>query len=385
MSEKKEIVFDSSKGNVLSLLLDRTSLVVHYTVWHYVTIWIIFSVIFFAVPLVICLLTQPSLSQRSASLSMPFLLDFAAYPMNLVVIPLLVTNALKERRTLNQILERCLSGPACSRHLEVIRKKFETFYGKYNPWSAVVAVLAAIAFTCLWSNKFLNDQYITWHSFGTSLGAERLNAAGYYCAVIMQGLFWFLLVFTVLRSVLHFIIFRHIAKLSAIDVVVIPIHPDGCGGLKEISQIVQLYKPLALSIGLAVAGIYANDMFIFEKSPFDYLNILIIIGFIFFCVIAFFLPLWPFSNQMRESKHQTLESIADRFQKLWQVEMGKPKEWHYSKTDVDTLRNISSLYQIADQMPVWPYDLKTVRSFMSYVIVPLITIIVSALIRKIIG
>ncbi len=385
MTENKEIVFDSSKGNVLSLLLDRTKLVDEYTGWHYVTIWTISSVIFFVVPLVICFLTQPSLLHRSASLRMPFLLDFAAYPMNLVVIPLLLTNALKERRSLNQILEKFLSGPACSRHLEVIGERFESFYGRYNPWSAIGAALAAIVFTYLWSLKFLNDQYITWHSFGTSLGAERLNAAGYYCVVIMQGLFWFLLAFTVLRSILHFIMFTFISKLSAKDIVVIPIHPDGCGGLKAVSHIVQLYKPLAFSIGLVVAGAYANDIFVFDKSPFDYLNILMIIGFIFFCVIAFFLPLWPFSRQMRESKKRTLETISDLFLTLWTAEFGHVNKVNYKKIDFEALQHVSALYHVADQMPVWPYDLKTVKSFMSYVIVPLITIIVSALIRKLIG
>lgn len=385
MIEPEEMLYDSGKRNVLSLLLDRQQLVAKYGVWYYVAIWALAIVVCYGVPLVICALTQPSLILRGANLGMPFLLDVAAYPMNLVVIPLLLINVVRERRILNRTLVQYLNGPAIGGDRNAIHDTFEALYRRYNLPSAVLAVLAAIVFTYLWSNKFLTDHYITWHSFGTVPGSERLNLAGYYSASVMVGFYWFLLVFTALRGILHFCLFWSISKVSGKDIVVIPIHPDGCGGLAMISQVVQLYRILASSVGLTIAGIYANDIFILNKSPLDFLNILMIFGFIIFCFIAFFLPLWPFSSQMRESKRRTLETISDLFQTLWRSEIRKANKVDYSKVDYDALEHVSSLYHMADQMPVWPYDLKTVRSFMSYVIVPLIGIIVTAIVRKIIG
>jgi hypothetical protein len=385
MTETKDLIFDSGKRSILSMLLDRKPVEKPYGGWYYAVIWVISTAVCYGLPLVICALTQPSLLLRDANLEMPFLLDLAAYPMNLVVIPLLLINVVRERRILNKTLVQYLNGPAIGGDRYAIHDTFEAFYRRYNLPSSILAALVAIAFTYLWSNKFLSDHYITWHSFGTLPGSERLNLAGYYSAFVMVGFYWFLLVFTALRGILHFCLFWSISKVSGKDIVVIPIHPDGCGGLAMISQVVQLYRILASSVGLTIASIYANDVFILNKSPLDVLNILMIFGFIIFCFIAFFLPLWPFSSQMRESKRRTLETISDLFQTLWRSEIRKANKVDYSKVDYDALEHVSALYHMADQMPIWPYDLKTVRSFMSYVIVPLIGIVVTAIVSKIIG
>ena len=152
-----------------------------------------------------------------------------------------------------------------------------------------------------------------------------------------------------------------------------------------ISGIVKMYQPLVLVMGVNLATDFANEIILFHKNPLDLQNVLSIVGFVLFCFAAFFLPLWPFNRLMKEAKARTMSQISAAFQELWHSEMEKVLQSKHSSIDYRAIRNVRAMYSIAKQMPVWPYDLKAVKSFAAYVIVPFLGILASAIVQKLIG
>ena len=382
--DSEPIEFDSSDRNPLTWIFDRKFIVDDYENLYLALMWVVTSAILFLPPLIFCAITQPTLTGSHADLTMPFLSDFGIYAPTLILTPLLLISTLKERRTLNRILIAYFAGPAHGADLKAESSRFRAHYKRHNPIIAIAAVVGGLLSTYMWAHKFLHDGIITWHTYGSSADSERFNAAGYICTACMV-VTMSLLYFIALRAIVHFMAFVSIAKLSKPKPVVIPLHPDGCGGLSMISSIVKIYQPLVFVVGINIATVYANDIFLFHKNPFDPLNILTVIGFVLFCVGAFFLPLWPFNRLMREAKSRTMTQISAAFQELWHSEMEKVKQSKHSSIDYRAIRNVRTLYSIAGQMPVWPYDLKAVKSFSAYVIVPLLGIVASAIVQKLIS
>ena len=374
--------FDPSSRYLLSRMLDRQNLDYNYSVKHYLSFWAMSCSILFLLPLIYCWTTQPTLTRQQDSLLMPYLLDLANLTGQLILFPLLLINVLRERRILSNTLRDFANGPAKSLEKDKMSTRFKEYYRKFNPLIVIVALILAVAATALWANWFLNDGKITWQTYGSGQEAERFNLGGYYCAVLMVGLYWFLVLCTVLRSILHYVVFLNISRMGVLEA--IPLHPDRCGGLGMISNLVKLYQPLVLTIGMTIVGSYASDILFLKKPIVSPVNILLILGFVILCLVAFILPLSPFASSMRKAKLDLLKKISDRYQQIWKTEIDKLDQKVFSEVDYKALENLKSLYADAHQMPVWPYDLKTVKSFLSYVIVPLLGIIASTVIGKLI-
>lgn len=376
--------FDCGKGNPLSLILDRKDIGDSYTTKEKTIRWLLIVIIFYWFPLIFVALSQPSLWQKSSSLDMPFLLDVALPFSQLVLTPMLIITLFRERRLVNETINQLFLGPVEGAD-EKMQEDINIFYKKTNKISFIISTLASVVITILWSMEALSDKNISWWDYGSTISHQHFNFIGWYCAILLVGFYWILLSSTALRCFFHYRVFRMIARKKELNINVIPLHPDKCGGLSMVSNIVKLNQPIVLAVGLVLAGNYINNIVIRKIDVFSLSNISMITGFIVLSILAFILPLLPYRKAMFTAKDKLLEKISSYFEIHWKDEMKKLKNKQINQIDVQRIENLKILYDLANSMPIWPYNWANLKRFLSYSLIPILTMVVSTIIDLFFG
>jgi hypothetical protein len=368
--------FDCGGGNLLTYIFDRKPLSDQYKFKHYFITWILVVLIFYFIPLIYCSLTQPSLWGKLDTLHMPFFRDYAVQITQLVLTPLLIINIPMERRLLNKSLNELFMGPVEGRD-KGFAAEINAFYKKMNIYALIIGLIFSIVITVLWSTRFLHgsgNSTIGWQEYGSLPGNASFNFIGYYCAILLVGFYWVLLSTSVIRYFFHYLVFRKITNNFKINV--IPFHPDKCGGLSMVSDLVRLNQPIVLVVGLVIATNYTSDLL---------QNISMMIGIVLLSISAIMLPLLPYRKSMKDSKKDLLSRIGKYFETLWKEEIQKLEEEKLKDININEIQELMVLYDYANRMPIWPYNWGTIKKFLSFSLIPLITMVVSTIVELIFG
>jgi hypothetical protein len=169
------------------------------------------------------------------------------------------------------------------------------------------------------------------------------------------------------------------------DIQLFPLHPDKCGGLGSISR---YSNKIALGIGaigllISAATVYeVRQGTLFEAYP-------VVIGVMSYLVLAplfFFLPLGTAHDAMQEAKDAELLRLAEKYTEAYgRVKKSVDSDKTGYEEDLKRLKSLKKLYQVVDAFPVWPFDIQSLRRFMTVVTTPLlpaIVSIISELVRK---
>ena len=103
-----------------------------------------------------------------------------------------------------------------------------------------------------------------------------------------------------------------------------------------------------------------------------------IIAAILFSFFVFFFPIGVVNNAMSKSKKSTLKEICNIYLEIYQVLMKdiETNTNHNTFTEKkEVLEVLDNLYTKAERMPVWPFDLRTLTSFLAVTCSPLIMIV----------
>jgi hypothetical protein len=178
-----------------------------------------------------------------------------------------------------------------------------------------------------------------------------------------------------------YIVLRKLFNNYKIDVQVL--HPDNCGGLSSLGSLSVTLNLWIFFIGLiAAANIYMNIK-LFGNTLSDMFQIMIMVGYIISAYIVFFMPLHATYKSMKNAKYDTLQRINKYFINVDK----KIKEDidNFNKLDdqdVESIESINKLYDIALKMPVYPYDLKTVSSFIGSIFVPILLFLLELVLKS---
>lgn len=156
-------------------------------------------------------------------------------------------------------------------------------------------------------------------------------------------------------------------RILSLDIKIRPFHPDKAGGLRSLGRLA-----IAVNYFVSLVVLFFTLSIIFD--PFAQRTTVYVIIFILFyplSVIGFFASLSKAHRRMAWVKENMIQRLDLTFEQYYSQLTRECSEGVLDISRSDELIAIRSLYEIADHMPVWPFDLRTLVRFGSTVMLPL--------------
>jgi len=163
-----------------------------------------------------------------------------------------------------------------------------------------------------------------------------------------------------------------IREIFKLKIIVHPLHPDKCGGLKAIGSL-----SIAIHYFSQLIIIFLTMIALFNPNSLD--NVAFVLAFLSLVVItvlSLFFSLYKAHFKMKSAKEDLLEKLHSEFQKYYDQLFSNLGEESFQKTIADNLQSINSLYAVANKMPVWPFDIHSLARFFTAVSIPILIFIV---------
>lgn len=208
------------------------------------------------------------------------------------------------------------------------------------------------------------EQYPLSFAFGTAW-------ALFYWVLVIGNAAWYALS----AAVLTFVYLRRYTREGRL--LVVPVAPDRKGGLSVLGRF-----SFSLSL-LAATGL----IFVVAWLLLFGLDLALVLGFSVYIVALaglFFIPLVSVHKAMQDARDAELARIAGLFRQAYDqlppaTPVGVAVALHSElEMTVHYLGHLDRLYQRAEAMPVWPFNLTTLSQFFTLVVVPLLLFVVQA-------
>ncbi len=157
-----------------------------------------------------------------------------------------------------------------------------------------------------------------------------------------------------------------------------PLAPDKSGGLKSLGELSLSFTYFLIPFMIQVIAHY------FTWRTFTFGFTLGLLGLAPLTTFVFFYPLGIVHNVMKETKRITLQSLSEKYINLNKSILdtidkpGKNSNFVSQKENIELLDN---LYSKADAMPVWPFNMKTLTSFIAVAFGPIIFILIEMVVQ----
>jgi hypothetical protein len=159
-----------------------------------------------------------------------------------------------------------------------------------------------------------------------------------------------------------------------------PLHPDRCGGLKAMSTY-SLRTAFMVAVFGMVIGLSEYRAIVYKPPPVGWAVHFSIPLYIVAAPACFFAPLTTAHAGMEEAKGSLLNNIAQQFRHDYlrlHNELGGDAE--VLKQGIAKIQQLQTLYELTSRFPVWPYDVGTLRTFLTSITSPLLPPIIGLLV-----
>jgi len=187
---------------------------------------------------------------------------------------------------------------------------------------------------------------------------------------LAYALLYFVLVIILYKSILLIYFLRKLHK--TFDFQVNPLHPDKSGGLKPLGDFCIAINYILFIFFLAIIAFYA-----FPQS--EELNSVFYFGlpsYIFFATFLFVYPLWPVHDSMKEQKYEILGKLKEKLgPEYWEPLENLAEKDMYESLQTSGILKPERIYEIADIMRVWPFDVSGLLLFLAAASIPVLSVI----------
>lgn len=165
-----------------------------------------------------------------------------------------------------------------------------------------------------------------------------------------------------------------------------PFHPDKCGGLKPITQIVVNINLFVFAAGIGFVIIYYSYL----RALIPHIWVLFA-GYIAVSIFLFFYPLIGARDSMRTNKERFLELFSAPLNHEYELIFQEFRDGiddydqHLDERHLSKVLTLRDFYDRAVKMPVWPFDRDTILAFLSRILLPLLLIVVNMIIARYFG
>ncbi len=159
-----------------------------------------------------------------------------------------------------------------------------------------------------------------------------------------------------------------------------PLHPDGCGGLLPLGRVSMKLNVAVFVMGFVCAAGVIVNMTEWRVPLFHWTNLLLIVGYVIGSSLIFFLPLLAAHQSMKKAKMQLLYSIHERIESLSkQIIQDISSATELPTAAIEEIENVRKVYDMAREMPVYPFNFRIVSSFIGSLGLPLVLVLIERL------
>jgi len=262
----------------------------------------------------------------------------------------------------------------------------------FNNYGVLVAIIAlTLALNAIYFYQILQEQKFTgWMTNGGILrawatGCRGLTAIGVYAAIIQIVLIYWVLNLLWRGGVLAWGLHEFFNK-RGFPITLEPLHPDGRGGLSRIGDVVML-----LNLTLFALGVYVSlkvvDKIVIQGSSLwaDIGNPFMLTGYVILAPLLFFFPLGAAHRCMQEAKESFLRPVSQRCEMLFR-ELSRMDLDDKGNTAVRAFTELTNVKNaLRKEIPVWPFDFRSLQAFVGTIVVPILPIILSLLTQHFFG
>lgn len=193
---------------------------------------------------------------------------------------------------------------------------------------------------------------------------------------------WYMIIMIALRALISIWGLYRVFRLG--DVLVRPLHPDKCGGLRSINDYALLLTYLIAVCGFGLVLLIYNSIQI-SRLPQD-LQLFVGLGlYVVLAPLTFFGTLGTAHGAMKKVKVSQLQSLSNRFDEDYKfIQENLDRRPEEIRDRLERLQQIHSVYQITESFPVWPFDSRSIRRFTGAVFSPLFVSIITILYKMLI-
>lgn len=221
----------------------------------------------------------------------------------------------------------------------------------------------------LWSSR-VSMQSVTWYAMPGNRWS--LTPAGYWYVFVSIPIVQFVLLRWYFR---FFIWFRFLWQVSKIPLKLTPTYPDRCGGLSFLGRSTYAFGPVLFAQGAMLAGVVASRVLYRGESLMSFrLETIVFIAFFVFALLA---PLLVFTPQLVRTKKRGLgaygklaQDYVDSFDQKWIVRASAPGETLLGSSDIQSLADLESSYNIVRTMRAVPFGLEDIVRLAAVTAIP---------------
>lgn len=301
---------------------------------------------------------------------MPLFYDFATHARFLVAVPVLVLAdipvGVRLRRVMRHFIEAHLVREDEREKFEAILVNLLRFRDSHVGEIIVLVVTYLATYNALFG---ASSQSGTWFRPETGHG---LTLVGYWYALVALPIFQFLLFRWIYRMAVWS---RFLWKVSRLDLVLTPTHPDTAGGLAFLGKALIPFGVILFAISAVVSsGIAERILFEgtrLEEYLWSYATLFVLALAVFAAPMLIFLPILLALKQRGLMEYGTLGSeYTQAFYRRW-VEKTEPTEEPLLGTgDIQSLADLGNSFEIIRKMRILPVELSDFIAFVLPGLIP---------------
>jgi hypothetical protein len=312
--------------------------------------------------------------------ALPFVFDISAHVRFLLVVPLLILGegpiGRRGRIAVGYFIKAKLIRPKDLARFEdiilaVIRLRDTPI--------ATVVLLAIVVIAC-WASvtQGFGPSITTWY---VPSPQRHLSFAGYWYAFVCL-------------PILHFLIFRwfyrltvwtfFLYKISRLDLVLVPSHPDEAGGLGFVGHTALFFCTLIFALSAMLSASVAVRVLFGGVSLYDLLPaygvLLALVLLIFAGPMLLFIPKLYAAKENGLRRYGNLASRYTRqFEEKW-IDGGAPAgEPLLGSADIQSLADLSNSYAVVDRMKIVPVTLNDLIVLAASAVVPALPLVLTVM------
>lgn len=308
-----------------------------------------------------------------------FLSDWNFMFMNLVTLPVLVILLLSERSMVPRRIATIIRGRTSSDYeaMAGFVSRWNGRYRKANLLGQFVGVAAAVGVVLVNHKATLQMDVASWPVTNGSI-----NAAGYVYEFWSIPFFYLVATIYTCQGIATIILLFSLVQKFKIKVS--PFHHDNCCGLRAVGQIGLRNQYLLAVVGINLLALLAVNIKRGDPGTAG----LLVGGFVAYLIlgpIVFIGPLLPFRKSMQSARESEQARVATKLQYEYTRIMDELENRSIAKEDEELIDRLQKLKALVNRIPVWPFDISTLRRFVTVYILPFLTVLVSILINYLIG
>ncbi len=298
------------------------------------------------------------------SVKLPFLSDIEMHVRLLLALPLLIVAELvvhqRMRTVVSQFMERGLIPEKTRSSFDAAILSAMRLRNSVVAEVVMIALVYGVGVLFIWRTQVALD-VTTW--YGEDGGGKlHPSLAGWWMGCVSLPIFEFLL----LRWYFRLIIWaRFLWQVSRLELNIMPMHPDRCGGLSFLASVSRAFAPVLVAEGVLLAGVLANKIFYAGAKLVAFK--VEIIGLAALMLFAILGPLLVFLPQLTAAKRKGLreygtlaQRYAREFDHKWLRGGAPDDELLIGSADIQSLADLGNSYGVVKEMRLVPFTMQTV-------------------------